>query len=362
MTRTFRHNARWMRGIAPALIAVVGLGCESWPGPEDTPAEPRPAAATVDGQTIALADVDERIRRDLFEEAFGKDASRLYTARRETVGELIDEQLLAAKAAATGQTSEAWLEDAVRALPPISDAEITQLFEENRERLPASATIEAYEDQLRAYLGLGRIQQVLAGLREEAAISISLPRQRTRVAATGPSLGPEGAPITIVEFSDFQCPFCARVVPTVKALHERYPDEVRIVYRHLPLEFHAQAKPAAIASVCADAQGSFWAYHDRLFENPKALERDDLIAHANEVGLDAGAFTTCLDDPASAEVVEVDARAAAEVGATGTPTFFVNGVKLTGAQPVERFAALIDDELRRMASAANTPDAPEAAP
>ena len=124
-------------------------------------------------------------------------------------------------------------------------------------------------------------------LRAEAEISIDLPHQRSEVAAIGPSVGPEDAAITLIEFSDYQCPYCSRAVPTLKALIENHPDDLRVVYRHLPLSFHAQARGAAEASVCADEQGLFWEYHDLLFANQRALQPEQLLGYATGLGMNA---------------------------------------------------------------------------
>jgi len=330
--------------LAIALLASMGssTGC-STKGPET----PSPPAAMVDGRAIVLADVDERIRRDLFEEEFGSDAERLYSARRAKLDEMIDEQLLAEAAAEAGVSPEAYLEGALTELPPITDEEIQALFEANRDRLPAEATIEPFLPQLRAHIEGRRRESVLADLRSGRDIEISIARERVEVAATGPSIGPDDAPVTIIEFSDFQCPYCARTVKVIEALREAHPDTVRVVYRHLPLSFHGQARLAAIASVCADEQDRFWDYHDLLFGNQNALGRDDLIAHAAELGLDGTQFEACLDGPEAAAIVDTDLAAADELGATGTPTFFINGYKLTGARPLEQFEAIIEEELAR---------------
>ena len=175
-------------------------------------------------------------------------------------------------------------------------------------------------------------------------------RERIQVAAVGASMGPENAPVTIIEFSDFECPYCSRVVPTIKQIAAQYPEQVRIVYRHLPLSFHANAKLAAQASVCADQQDQFWGFHDKLFEKQKEMKRENLMAHATELNLDMAAFESCLDDPRTVALVDADIAAAAEVGATGTPAFYVNGIMLSGAQPFENFEAVINAELEESGS------------
>jgi len=324
-------------------------GCENDAGQLGgaEPQEPTSTAVTVDHHTITLAQVDERIQQALFYEAFGDDPASLYEARQEAVDDLVGEYLLEQAAVAEGQTPEAWLDDSLTALPPISQQEVISLFEEARDRLPPGAQVEDYEEPLRAFLAGQRIGLILEELREGAEIEISLPRQRAQVESVGPSLGPSSAPVTLIEFSDFQCPFCARAVPTLKALREKYPDELRVIYRHMPLDFHPHARPAAIASACAEAQGQFWAYHDRLFEQQRALAPEDLIAHAEAIGLETESFKACQESAETAALVDADQKAAEALGATGTPAFFINGIFLSGAQPFEVFQAVIEEELQR---------------
>jgi protein-disulfide isomerase len=166
------------------------------------------------------------------------------------------------------------------------------------------------------------------------------------VDATGPSRGPADAKVTVIEFSDYQCPFCKRAEPTVQALLQKYPTQVRLVYRHMPLDgLHPRARAAAIAAVCAEQQGKFWEYHDALFQNQQALSDTDLDKYAADLGLDAGKFKTCRQDPATETRVNTDAAAARQAGLTGTPAFFVNGILISGARPIEDFTRWIDQEL-----------------
>ncbi|HEY0095462.1 MAG TPA: thioredoxin domain-containing protein, partial [Archangium sp.] len=165
--------------------------------------------------------------------------------------------------------------------------------------------------------------------------------------ADAPSFGPKDAKVTIVEWSDFQCPFCSRVTPTLKQIKELYPNDVRVVFRHQPLSFHPNAKPAAEASMAAHEQGKFWEYHDKLFQNQKALDRANLEKYAQELGLNMDQFKAALDSGKFRAKVEADATAGAAVGANGTPTFFVNGREFVGAQPFENFKKIIDEEKAR---------------
>jgi protein-disulfide isomerase len=162
-----------------------------------------------------------------------------------------------------------------------------------------------------------------------------------------PVKGPANAPVTIVAWSDFECPFCSRVVPTLKALEEEYKGKIKVAFKHQPLPFHPNAKPAAAASMAAHEQGKFWEYHDKLFANQRALDRASLEKYAQELNLDMAKFKAALDSGKYNEMIEADSAEGSRVGANGTPTFFINGRTLVGAQPIEAFKRVIDEELKK---------------
>jgi protein-disulfide isomerase len=161
-----------------------------------------------------------------------------------------------------------------------------------------------------------------------------------------PVKGSASAPVTVVAFSDFQCPFCSRAVPTLKQIEEQYPGKVRIAFKQLPLPFHDKAHLAAEAALAANEQGKFWQMHDKLFANQQALDRPSLETYAQELGLDMTKFKAALDSGKFKAKVDADAKEGAGVGATGTPTFFINGNRLVGAQPFDAFKTAIDKELK----------------
>ena len=159
------------------------------------------------------------------------------------------------------------------------------------------------------------------------------------------------AAVTIVEFSDFECPFCVRVQPTLERVMEQYAGKVRLVYRHFPLtSIHPQAWKAAEASLCAGEQDRFWEYHDVLFAEQHAMTVPDLKEKARRIGLAGAEFDACLDSARHSEAVRKDLLAGTAAGVSGTPAFFVNGRFLSGAVPYDHFAELIDDEVARMES------------
>ena len=157
-----------------------------------------------------------------------------------------------------------------------------------------------------------------------------------------PYKGPKDAPITIVEFQDFQCPFSKRSQSTVKQLMDAYPDQIKLVFKNFPLGFHKQAAIAAEAALAAGAQGKFWEMHDKNFSNPKQLSIDKLKTYAQELNLDMNKFNDDLDSHRFKKEVDEDMKLARGVGVRGTPTFFINGKKLVGAKPLAEFQKIID--------------------
>jgi len=176
---------------------------------------------------------------------------------------------------------------------------------------------------------------------------VSDERKTVDLHSQDPAAGPQSAKVTLVEFSDFQCPYCSKASKTVQQLREAYGDKIRVVFKEHPLPFHDNASLAAQAAAEANAQGAFWPFHDRLFANQKALARGDLEATAQSLGLDMARFRNALDSGVHKGHVEQDSAQANALGATGTPAFFINGRLLSGAQPLEVFKQAIDEELAR---------------
>ncbi|MGB0589980.1 MAG: DsbA family protein [Myxococcota bacterium] len=159
--------------------------------------------------------------------------------------------------------------------------------------------------------------------------------------------GDVNAPVTIVVFSEFQCPFCKRVLPSLEAVEKEFGEKVRIVFKHNPLPFHKDAFPASEAAMCANDQGKFWEYHDKLFANQRALKGENLTAYATELGLNMAKFKRCMEAGTHKGVISADQELAGKVTARGTPNTFINGRKLTGAKPPEEFKSLVAEELKK---------------
>jgi protein-disulfide isomerase len=176
--------------------------------------------------------------------------------------------------------------------------------------------------------------------------------ERTQIVTAGhPARGPATAPVTIVEFSDFECPYCGGLFPTLKAVEKNYPNQVRIVFRQFPLrKMHPRAQKAAEAALCASEQGHFWEMHDSLFGHQENLSDDALKARAVALNINAAAFNACLDSGKEVAAVDKDLAEGADAGVTGTPTMFINGRKVVGNQPYAAIRAVIEDEIQRAAA------------
>jgi protein-disulfide isomerase len=338
-------------GIAAAVL-VMFTACSTAAQPMRQQA-PDDVVATVGGTRITLGEVDGRALAAPAGNFGSLPLSQaLYEARRAVLDELVGNRLLDAEAKARGVDRAALVQQEITAkITAPTDADVAAWYNANPQRVQGTP-LEQVAAPIRSLL----LQERTAGartayvdrLKTATPVTITLDPPRMEVADAGrPARGPAKAPIQIVEFSDFECPFCFRVNPTIAQLFSTYGDRVRLVYRHYPLPNHPNARPAAEAAACANEQGKFWEYHDRLFANQAHLAAGDLKQHAAELGLDAAAFAACVDSRKFQKDVDADMDAAQALGVSGTPHFFINGRPLSGAQPFESFKAVIDDELAR---------------
>jgi protein-disulfide isomerase len=233
----------------------------------------------------------------------------------------------------------------------VTDADVVAWYNANPSRVQGAA-LEQVKAPIRNLLIQQRsavaYQSYVDQLKTKTQVRITLEPPRQKIAtADSPAQGSASAPIELVEFSDFQCPFCYRAHPTVKQVLSTYGSKIRFVYRNYPLPNHPNARPAAEAAQCANEQGQFWPYHDRLFADQSKLGNDDLKASAAALGMDAAKFNACFESHKYAPRVEADLQAGNEAGVNGTPAFFINGRLLSGAQPFDEFKKVIDEELAR---------------
>lgn len=339
-----------------ALLAVVTLlpACASlvsdFTGVTDEPTEDDPIVARIDGVPIAQSELDQWLMDDWIR-GLEQDPDDLYKLRRAGVEGVIDDTLIDRAAARSGLTSDDFLDREVAKLGPVTDREIDDFYARNKDRIQPAEPLEQLRPKIRTFLDEDRPIRIMNRLQGAANIEILMtpptapPVPRVELPRGDASRGPDDAPVTIVEFSDYQCPFCQRVEVTLGQLDALYPGKLRFEYRHFPLDFHPNALPAAVAATCAGQQERFWDYHNLLFENQKALSGPDLIDYAAQLELDSESFKSCINDEATVALVATDAEVGKAAGATATPTFYINGIVLRGAQGLDAFRTVIDQEL-----------------
>ncbi len=308
---------------------------------------PNLPVAKFNDTVITLKDVDAKIAPQL--KQFEKQKMEL---RQQAAEQIALEALAKAEAAKVGQTDEQWVKAQLDAqLPPPSEEDILKVFEENKARMPPGSTVESMREQIIGFLqkdkGREVAMKIFDGLKAKANYQMLLEEPRVQVEGKGPMRGPADAKITIVEFSDFECPFCSKAEDAVNQVMEKYAGKVKLFFRHYPLSFHPNAPKAAEAAACANDQGKFWEMHKQLFANQKALTVAELKQHAAAVGLDKAKFDECLDSGKNKALVEADTKAGSDVGVSGTPAFFINGKLISGAQPASEFEKIIDAELKK---------------
>jgi len=312
-------------------------------------------AATVNGQPISMSDLEAKAGENLSQLQHQYESKR-FEILSGTLTQMVEDRLLDLEAQATHKTKDQLLAENAKApeiTPEEVDAFYTQLQQQRPQGLPPK---DAIADQIKTHLAEQKQTEArtsyMTTLRAKYKVETFVEEPRIQVATEGhPAKGPATAPVTIVEFSDFQCPFCSRVEPTLSQIEQKYGDKIRVVFRQFPLNsIHPMAQKAAEASLCANEQGKFWQMHDAMFGDQEKLQVADLKAKAGKLGLDQAKFDQCLDTGKYVARIEDDTKAGAAAGVSGTPAFFINGRSLSGAQPYEALAQVIDQELAKAAA------------
>ena len=330
---------------APSFLVCLFLGCAVCASDTFGQAKQKQPLAVVAGKPIYDEDLLPFVQAQVFQLRVQE-----YEVKSKALENLVNQKLLEAEAKKKGIPAEKVLAQEVDAkVPEPTEAELQALYIVQKEQLRKS--FDELKPQLQQLLKRAKLQQArqdyYTGLRERAAVSIFLRKPKVEVTYDPARLrGSPKAPVVIVEFSDFQCPYCQSVAPTLKKLLLKYEGRVSLAYRDLPLrDIHPQAQLAAEASRCALEQGKFWEYHDLLFENPNKLNRDGLVEQARRLKLDEKQFDSCLSSGKHKTQIEQDLQLGLRAGLTGTPGFFINGSVLSGNLPQEAFEKTIEAEL-----------------
>jgi len=334
-------------------LLILMLGAEiGRVAAQQTPAAKGPTpAARVGDEVITLEEVERAVQPQL-----AKLAEQRHEVLDQKLEQLISERLLNQEAKRRSVSVEELLKAEVYAkAPEVPESDVTAFINQNRARLPKMEDQELrlkVWDYLRNQKVNEQRQAYVQGLRERGKVTVLLEEPAgARVAVSadrGFARGPKDAPVTIIEFSDFQCPFCKNATTTIKQVLDKYPGKVRLVFRDYPLvSIHPLAPKAHEAARCAADQGKFWEYHDVLFERSPRLTPQDLKQYAQDLKLDGAAFGQCLDSGKYVAEVDKDTQEGMGLGLTGTPSFFINGKQLVGAQPLTAFQKIIDAELAK---------------
>jgi protein-disulfide isomerase len=301
--------------------------------------------ATVGDHQITQQQVDDAVLRAV-------SPSQLYDLRKQALDKLVDDYLIGQAAKRAGLSPDQYV--AREAGPAkVTEADAHKFFDDHRAAIDQQAKGQSF-DQLKGRIVLALEHQqarqdrdtLIARLRSASPVKEMLQAPRVVVASAGhPWSGGAAAAVTVVEFSDFQCPYCRSAETPVKQLTAKYGDKIKLVYIDFPLGFHEHAMDAARAAQCAAGQDKFWQFHDALFADQSKLAPADLKATAAKLGLDSKKFDACYDHQAPDGAIRSEQAQGQSLGVTGTPTFFINGRQLVGAQPVDKFSAIVDQEL-----------------
>lgn len=335
----------YMKLLAFILTVAVFSGCGFFKKPATEPA--KIVVATVNGIEIADSDIEEKIKPEL-----NKFEMELFKTKKEAVDEVIEEKLIELAGKKENKTPEVFLRDYFEAnIQAPTEEEIKQFYDVRKKQL-GDKSIEEAKEQIIQFLNSNKRNalktKLINDLKATADIKVLLQPPRIEINTdNSPSKGPETAPITIVEFTDYQCPFCGKARPTLDKIFASYPDKVRHVLKDYPLSFHKNARKAHEAAYCAGDQGKYWEMYKLLFENQSALTVNDLKRYAANLGLDTAMFNKCLDEGVNEKKVTENIIEARIAGVVGTPSFFINGIMVSGARPYSDFKEIIDNELTR---------------
>lgn len=349
------------RGDSASAAPSAAPAASATPAAVSTPTAPsngKGVVADVNGSPILLSELDQRAAGRLL-----RLRQEEYEVRSQVLDEMIAERLVAAEAKKRGISAEELLRREVDArVAPVDQSRLDAIYEQNKPRFGTTPRDEAIA-RIRQAMSDQAVNERRASFERElrgqaqVAVQLQVPRAEVVIPKGAPATGAAGAPVTIVEFTDYQCPYCHRAQSVIEEVLQRYAGKVRLVHLDFPLDGHPEAVPAARAARCAGEQGKFWEMHDKIFADQKNMNLETYKTYAKQLGMDVGKFEESIKSGRHKAGIQADIAEAAQLGNSGTPAFFVNGRFLSGAKPFEAFAAVINAELRKK----NLPVPPEAA-
>ncbi len=349
-------NGRWMAGAGAFFAAglLVFAACSS----DSAKAKPNFIVKPASKPGVLAKIGDEEITEEMLigdeKVEFFDLKKREYELRMDRLNDLLVEKLIGSEAKKASLPLDEYIDkNIVGKKGTITDAEFKKFVTEKRipeEQLKNEKLKERIQDYLKEQKRQDLMMEYVSRLTKSSPVEVYFEKPRMQInveLGEAPVTGSESAPVTIVEFSDFECPFCSRAANTVTELKKKYGNKVRIAFKHFPLPMHRNARPASEASMCVNEQSSdkFWKFHDLAFKNQSSLQPADLEKYAKDAGADLAKFKACMESKKYAALVQADMDAGQKLGVRSTPTFFVNGQLVQGALPIETFSEMIDEEI-----------------
>jgi predicted DsbA family dithiol-disulfide isomerase len=338
-----------MTGCGPTGLESTGTATETSPAATGDPA----IALVLEGRPISLDELHTHMQEQFLEELLNQPDDEIYTLHENAIRDLVHRHAIDAAAAEAGLSPEALFEQVTAAVPETSVEEVSAWYSANQARLRgarledvAGRIQDMLDSEARSNAWAGFVNPRLEALDWEMVIE----PPRKDLQSTRLVRGDVDAPITIMSFSDYQCPYCIRSEPVLAEVLNRYPGEVRLIHRHFPLDsLHPLARPASEAAMCADEQGHFWEFHDAIFARQGRLDENAFAEIGEALGLDGEALDQCITERRYQTFVQSDFDEGQLAGVTGTPAFFVNGIPLKGARDADELSRIVDAELARIA-------------
>lgn len=351
MTNRFKTLSLFFIGslLALGLFFSCTKDVESKPNFIFKPGPNKETAAKINGTAVTYAELTDGVENDLYEAEM-----KVYEIKMNRLRALVLKKFMEADPNYKGDNDK-FLNEQIAGKISISEKDIANFAKERN--IPKQNMNDQLKDRIKQFLEneakQNAIDNWIAKKTKSSPVEVYLykPERPVKdvVAGDAPYMGGADAKVTIVEFSDFQCPFCARGATLMEELKKKYGNKIKVAFKNFPLPFHNHAKKAAEAALCAHEQkeAQFWKMHDKMFADQSGLNNDGLIAKAVSIGLDKKKFTECLESGKFSKKVNADVEEGQKVGVKSTPTFFVNGKMVNGAQPIEVFSELIDEELAK---------------
>lgn len=335
-------------GVSFLLPLVLSCECKKTASPTSAPtAATGQVIATLNGEAITDEDIRKVAGSDL-----AQAERELYDARKKGLDQIIEGRLLESEAKKRNISKEDFLKKEVEEKVKIEDRDLKKVYEEKKAQMQGKS-FEEMKGNLNGYLHREKYgdlyDALIKRLKKNAQVAVNIKAPKVEVdEGDSPAIGPKDAPVHVVEWTDYQCPFCSRSRETVNQILDTYKGKVRYVIRDFPLSFHKDSLKAHEGAHCAGDQGKYWDMNKKLFGNQKDIKVEDLKKYAGEIKLNMGKFNECLDSGKYTKTVQENQAAGEKVGVSGTPAFFINGRMISGARPFSSFKEIIDDELANL--------------